>query len=217
MENRGKIVRSISEALRVGQEKFIVRSIREALRETQAKFSERLGTSQSMIARWENGRQLPTESWMLKIKDLAIEAGLIECSDGIGNFLMRKRAKPKIEVRTEEEVDLVNAVLLIARHRAEYAAEFKELGRITERARKHNRQAIERAQNQLDFAGAIVRLHKRGNSPAEISAVLGIDEESVNVRIGISELQEQLSNVGFAVIDRTDEVDTTPAAERKRR
>src|SRR5690242_12737237 len=99
----------------------IVRELREALKLSQALFARRLGTTQAMVARWETS-QLPTEEWLKKLIALSDELGFAHKAAELEGVMQFNRVGPKIEIRTREESDEVNAVLRILRRKDQYKA-----------------------------------------------------------------------------------------------
>jgi transcriptional regulator with XRE-family HTH domain len=173
--------------------KKIIREIREVFCESQAQFAKRVGTTQPMIARWETG-QLPTGDWISRISQIARTAGLDEHADELAGLAKRKRVSPLIELRTEEEVEEVHALLRVLRQREEYESELARVKTHLARARKDNANVMAAFQATKDLRGAMVRLHQRGHKAAEIAEILGggITEEQVSSYLTMVEMKALL-------------------------
>lgn len=145
-----------------------------------------------MVARWETG-QTPTEAWIGRLCDLAKSAGLDDHAATLRDLQVeRTRLRPKIEIRTDEETEEVNAVLRILRNRKQYATDYRNLKRLTERARQDNAEVLAAHQGAVDFKRAIIRLHEQGKAAPEIAELFGVHEEAISVLVGFYEMHKSI-------------------------
>jgi hypothetical protein len=146
-----------------------------------------------MVARWETGKTKPTGPWLLKLKRLAQEARLDEHAEALAGAIDRTvQVRPLIELRTEEEVRTVNAILRILRLPKDYPKQLEIVKAAIKEPSRDNDSILRVRQAGIDLNRAIGRLKESGQSAAQIAHILGIKEEEVNVSIGVAQMKKLL-------------------------
>jgi transcriptional regulator with XRE-family HTH domain len=163
-----------------------IRELRTALEDSQKDFAQRLGTSQATVARWETGQITPAPETIRALAAIAVAKGLIQADEleaaarGETTF-DRRRIRPSIQFRDDDEKIKTVALLRVLRNPEHYAAELKLIEKALKKPLEDTRTILAELQmGRVDVPAAMLRLYQDGRSLDEIASLFNMDPADIS-------------------------------------